>query len=308
MPRGSKSDPTESGVLVYPKLPVPEPRRQSEPRMPKAPRSAASKKLAMIGGGALVAGIVLGFILRPAIKPDGRVSKLEEQAAESAKAADVQKQRADELAKQASAAAAKEKDLQTQLEAAKKAQTQLADKAKDAEKKAKEADAVQAKLKAAVDKSSGSVSRDGEEIRLQLVDKVLFKVGDDQLTERGKAVLAKVAAALKDMPDKQIWVQGHTDDTPIFVAPPPPAPKKPAKGPPPPKPAPAPVRFATNWELSAARALTVVHYLQDTAKLDPSRLAALAFGQYRPVSRSNKAANRRIEIVLYPHRAVIEKK
>jgi chemotaxis protein MotB len=308
MPRGSKTDPTESGVLVYPKLPVPDPRRQSEPRMPKGSRPLANKTLAAVAAGALVAGIVVGFILRPSLKPDSRVARLEEQAAESAKAADIQKQRADELDKTASGAAAKQKDLETQLATAKKAQGQLADKAKDADKKAKEADAVQAKLKAAVDKASGSVSQEGEEIHLQLVDKVLFKVGDDQLTDRGKAVLAKVAAALKDLPDKQIWVQGHTDDTPIVVPPPPPAPKKPAKGPPPPKPAPIPVRFATNWELSAARALTVVHYLQDTAKLDPSRLAALAFGQYRPVSRSNKAVNRRIEIVLYPHRAVIEKK
>ena len=60
------------------------------------------------------------------------------------------------------------------------------------------------------------------------------------------------------------------------------------------------MRFASNWELSAARALQVVHYLQDQAKLDPSKLAALAFGEYRPVSKSNKALNRRIEIVLYP--------
>ena len=67
------------------------------------------------------------------------------------------------------------------------------------------------------------------------------------------------------------------------------------------------MKFITNWELSAARALQVVHYLQDKAKIDPTRLAALAFGQYRPVSRSNKAANRRIEIVLYPKKAVLEK-
>ena len=67
------------------------------------------------------------------------------------------------------------------------------------------------------------------------------------------------------------------------------------------------MRFATNWELSAARALNVVHYLQDTAKIDPTRLAALAFGQYRPVSRTNKALNRRIEIVLVPKKAVVEK-
>ncbi len=72
---------------------------------------------------------------------------------------------------------------------------------------------------------------------------------------------------------------------------------------------PAPtVRFKSNWELSAARALQVVHYLQEQAKIDPAKLAALAFGEYRPVSKNNKALNRRIEIVLYPHKAVIEKK
>ena len=64
-----------------------------------------------------------------------------------------------------------------------------------------------------------------------------------------------------------------------------------------------PPRFATNWELSAARALEIVHYLQDTAKLDPTRLAALAFSQYRPVPGANRAASRRIELVLVAKRA-----
>jgi chemotaxis protein MotB len=109
------------------------------------------------------------------------------------------------------------------------------------------------------------------------------------------------------MSDKQIWVQGHTDDQPIVQ---PPAPKTPPlkKGQKPPAAPAAPPgpKFATNWELSAARALTVVHYFQDTSKIDPSRLAALAFGQYRPVS-SNKAYNRRIEIVLYP-KPIVKKK
>jgi chemotaxis protein MotB len=182
--------------------------------------------------------------------------------------------------------------------------------------KTAEAAQLEAKLREALDKV-GEVTANNQEINLQLVDKVLFKTGEDQLTERGKAVLAKVATALKELPDKQIWVQGHTDTTPIVVPPAPkpaPPPKKSGKGakgaksapPPPPPPAPAP-RFSSNWELSAARALTVVHYLQDTAKLEPTRLAALAFGEYRPVSRSNKAANRRIEIVLYPHRARIDR-
>ncbi len=124
-------------------------------------------------------------------------------------------------------------------------------------------------------------------------------------------MLDKVGVALRDLPDKQIWVQGHTDDQPIIVPPPPPPPvktpappPKPAPKPAPTTPVPPPVKFVTNWELSAARALQVVHYLQDSAKIDPTRLAAVAFGQYHPVSRTDRAQNRRIEIVLYPKRVV----
>ena len=115
-------------------------------------------------------------------------------------------------------------------------------------------------------------------------------------------------------------MQGHTDDQPIIVRkpkpkPPEPAKKgaKPAKGakapkPEPPKPEPpdAMLPFITNWELSAARSLTVVHYLQDEAKIDQTRLAAVAFGQYRPVSKT-KSKNRRIEIVLYPKAKIAPK-
>ena len=306
MPRSSKdsskNDPTDTGILLDRKLPVPK-SRDSEPRLhgsakwPKPP--VANKTLALVAGGALVFGGIVGFLIRPRLVKDARIVKLETSLDEARKTATTDRDRAATSESKLKVVTAAKSDVEKQLELAKKTQTKLADKAADAEKKAKESETVQNKLKAAIDKSSGTVSSEGDEIRLQLIDKVLFKLGDDQLTERGKAVLGKVGKALADLPDKQIWVQGHTDDSPIVV---PPAPKKPVKG------APAPtVRFATNWELSAARALTVVHYLQDTAKLDPSRLAALAFGQYRPVSRSNKAANRRIEIVLYPHRAVISR-
>jgi chemotaxis protein MotB len=300
--KDSKNDPTDTGILLPPdkKLPVPK-SRISEPslRGGAGAGSVANKTIALVAGGALVFGGVVGFLLRPRFMKDERIGKLETNLAESRKAQVADRDRAATAESELKVAAVAKSDLEKQLETAKKAQTQLADKAAETEKKAKEVDAAQSKLKAAIDKSSGSVSTEGDEIRLQLIDKVLFKVGDDQLTDRGKAVLGKVGKALTDLPDKQIWVQGHTDDSPIVI---PPAPKKAPKGTPPPT-----VRFATNWELSAARALTVVHYLQDTAKIDPSRLAALAFGQYRPVSRSNKAANRRIEIVLYPHRAVIKR-
>jgi chemotaxis protein MotB len=127
----------------------------------------------------------------------------------------------------------------------------------------------------------GQVSQSGGAIRLELVDKVLFAVGKSELTERGKQVLGKVGVALRDARDNQIWVQGHTDDLPIT----------PARGVTP--------TFPSNWELAATRALTVVHYLQDVSRIEPQRLAAVAFGQYRPISRT-RAKNRRIEIVLYP--------
>ena len=181
--------------------------------------------------------------------------------------------------------------------------------------KADEAKALQDKLAKVVGQAGEVTTADGA-VKLELVDQILFPVGQAELTDKGKEVLSKVGEALKDV-DKQVWVQGHTDDQPIFIkkeAPKPP-PKQPPRGakPAPPKKEPtkadkpdAVLAFTTNWELSAARALTVVHYLQDDAKIDPTRLAAVAFSQYRPVSKV-KAKNRRIEIVLYPRVAITPK-
>ena len=174
-------------------------------------------------------------------------------------------------------AAARAETLEAELAAARAA---LAEHAAEKEKLQGESDELEQKLAKLVG-DGGSVSRNGDEITLELVDKVLFPLGEAELTPRGEVVMYEVGEALKEVPDKQIWVQGHTDTTPIRT-------KKDV----------AP-KFATNWELSAARALTVVHYLQDEAKLDPRRLAAVAFGQHRPASKV-KAKNRRIEIVLYP--------
>jgi chemotaxis protein MotB len=218
-------------------------------------------------------------------KPDDRVKALETELAKTK----------DELA-QANAKADELKKNEAELQA-----------------KADEASALQSKLAAAVGQNGEVTTADGA-VKLELVDQILFPTGEADLTASGKEVLGKVGAALKEIGDKQIWVQGHTDDQPIFAKKPRPAEAaklkvvKPAKGARPAKPDPkakpaetndAVLPFVTNWELSAARALTVVHYLQDDAKLEPTRLAAVAFGQYRPVSKT-KAKNRRIEIVLYP--------
>lgn len=282
-----KDDP--SGILVYPKLDVPK-ARQSEPRVATIKKQRAwGWYLAIVL--ALAGGTALGFVLAPGSHA-GEATRAKADAAAADHAREVEKQRADGLQ------AANDK-LKQDRDAAAKQLADLTGQKADVDKKAAALAAEQQKLQATIDKSQGSVDTEGDEIHLKLVDKVLFAVGDDQLTDKGKAVLDKVAVALKDLPDKQVWVQGHTDDQPIYVKP---AKKKPAKGE-----KPEPVRFITNWELSAARALQVVHYLQDTAKIDPARLAALAFGQYRPVSRRDKSANRRIEIVLYPKKVELSK-
>ncbi len=289
---------TDDGIEVYPRLPIPKGggKRDSEPAMSRG-KPSPSKKPWLAAGGAAVVGVLAGFVVRPMLTTDARIGEAEDKVAVAAKATDVQKTRGDALETKLRKLELDKIAVEEKLIDATKVQKDLAGKVAVAESKIKEQSDISAKLQATVDKSIGLVSSDGEEITLRLVDKVLFKTLEDQLTEQGKKVLDQVAVALKEIPDKQIWVQGHTDDQPIgrLPAPKAPPPKKGQK----PEPSSAP-KFATNWELSAARALTVVHYLQDVAKVDPSRLAALAFGQYRPVSKVNKAANRRIEIVLYP--------
>jgi chemotaxis protein MotB len=294
-----KKDP--SGIEVYPRLPVPSQRR-SEPKLSDRASGWSTTALVIVAVFAVGIGGAIVYFLAPSRAKE--LQAVHEELAATKTAAKTESDRADAANKQLEVVTKDKKELEAKY-------TTASLKLAENEKQAAAANAAaQKRLQQAVDASSGEVSSEGEEIHLKLVDKVLFAVGDDQLTDKGKHVLAKVGKALADLPDKQVWVQGHTDDQPIIV-PPPPAPKKPVKGAkkakaPAPEPAPGP-RFASNWELSAARALQVVHYLQDVAKIEPSRLAALAFGQYRPVSKSNKALNRRIEIVLYPHKAVIEK-
>jgi chemotaxis protein MotB len=288
-----------SGMVVYPKLPVPSSNRAESRMKPSGPEGFSKPKIAGAVAAVALLGGALGFFLAPDKADELEVA--EKEAATQKVAAKVEKDRADGMAKQVEVLEKDKQSLEQQL-------SEMTAKAGELERKAKLAnEAAEKKLTAAIDKDTGSVSTEGEEIRLQLVDKVLFAVGDDQLTDKGKAVLAKVAKALKEIPDKQIWVQGHTDDSPIIAPPPPKKTAKKKRGKAAAEPEPTGPRFASNWELSAARALQVVHYLQDVAKIDPTKLAALAFGEYRPISKRNKAQNRRIEIVLYPHRAVVER-
>jgi chemotaxis protein MotB len=115
---------------------------------------------------------------------------------------------------------------------------------------------------------------------VKMRDKVLFSSGSATLNREGKESLRALASALAEVPDKVIRVEGHTDNVPIGSA-----------------------RFPTNWELSTARALAVVRFLQD-AGVDPTKLGAAGYGEYQPVAPNDtpegRSQNRRIEIVLAP--------
>jgi len=121
--------------------------------------------------------------------------------------------------------------------------------------------------------------------RFVFSSEVLFPPGGAGLSPEGRQEVAKVADILRnvaaDIPEGIDWVirvDGHTDDVPLSGL----------------------GEFADNWELSQARALSVVKYMADFLGIPPGRLAANGFGQYQPVDTANtedaRARNRRIEL------------
>ena len=120
-------------------------------------------------------------------------------------------------------------------------------------------------------------------LTVDVVDKILFDSGQVEIKPEGLAVLKKVVDILIPVSDKIIRVEGHTDNVPIKGG--------------------LAKRYPTNWELSAARAITVTRYLENEG-LDPALLSAAAFGEYQPVADNDtpegRAKNRRIAIVLLP--------
>jgi chemotaxis protein MotB len=145
-------------------------------------------------------------------------------------------------------------------------------------------DELVSELKNEIADKTVQVERIRDQLRVDLVDEVLFDSGEASLKPAGIAVFGKIGAVLAKTTDRRVEVQGHTDNVPITGA--------------------LAKRFPTNWELSAARATNVVRFLQEVAKLDPRRLTASAYSEFRPRGTNDSAAgrrqNRRIEILLIP--------
>jgi len=124
------------------------------------------------------------------------------------------------------------------------------------------------------------------QVKMILVDKILFEAGSVDISEQGKALLLIIARSIKDSKSQNVVVEGHTDDQPLGGR--------------------LRKRFPSNWELSTARAAVVVRFLQHTGELSPKTLSVKGYSFYRPLasnqSKDGRRQNRRIEIILSPKR------
>jgi len=162
--------------------------------------------------------------------------------------------------------------------------SQKAQKAEQLEKATQTYQDLQKKLEKEIQQGQVQLKEMKDRLTMTMVDKIIFPSGSTEISADGKKVLDKVISILKDVKDKRIQVEGHTDNVKIVSD--------------------LKKRFPTNWELSTARATEVVRYLQETGGIDSTLLSATGYGEYQPVAPNDtdegKHMNRRIEIVLLP--------
>jgi chemotaxis protein MotB len=123
-----------------------------------------------------------------------------------------------------------------------------------------------------------NVSYSNQGAHITFEDFLLFNFGKADINLGGLAFLEKMATLIQKIP-YPVRVEGHTDNVPIHT-----------------------VRYPSNWELSIARAVSVVKYFAESGKINPQRLSAVGYGETRPLvpndSPANRTRNRRVEIVL----------
>ncbi len=163
-------------------------------------------------------------------------------------------------------------------------QSRIADLQQAQETSAQMSKALENEMRADLESRDVTISNLQGRLTVSILDRVLFDSGEAVLKPDGQAVMRKVAALLAEHPRLQIQVVGHTDNLPI---------RPDARN-----------RFASNWELSTARALAAVHFLTEAAGVDTRRVGAVGYGEFRPIADNltadGRAKNRRIEIAILP--------
>jgi len=142
-------------------------------------------------------------------------------------------------------------------------------------------DELEKRLQDEINNKQVKVEMQDKGLVITFVSEVLFDSGKAKLRHDSYPKLDKVADVLNTtVADLNVGVEGHTDNQPIKRS-----------------------GWKSNWELSTARALSVLHYLSDKSVSEP-RLAAIGYGEYKPVAsndtKEGRQSNRRVEIVILP--------
>jgi chemotaxis protein MotB len=174
-------------------------------------------------------------------------------------------------------------NLSTSLEDAKRRMAELQKAHEQAELRAAQFRTLVAKFKSMIDSGKLKVEIRNGLMLVKLADNILFDPGKTDLKKEGKDALKEVGAVLAGINGRKFQVAGHTDNQGL------------AKG----------SKYKTNWELSTARAVEVVHFLIDQGGMPGDRLSAAGFADQLPVAANDtddgRKANRRIEIAVMPN-------
>lgn len=141
---------------------------------------------------------------------------------------------------------------------------------------------LESRLRGEINNDQVKVEMGDRGLVITFLAEVLFDSGKAKLKNASLDTLSKVAGVLNStVRDLNIGIEGHTDNVPITKS-----------------------SWKSNWELSTARALSVLHYLVTDQSIDPNRLSATGYGEYRPVADNatseGRQKNRRVEIVVIP--------
>lgn len=123
-----------------------------------------------------------------------------------------------------------------------------------------------------------SVTMNRRGVFVDIKEAILFEPGSAEIKETGIIVLKQLEGLINDF-DNDIVIEGHTDDVPMNTS-----------------------LYPSNWELSTGRAVAVVRFLSEAERVDPKRLSAIGYSEYRPIAgndnRANRAINRRVNILI----------
>ncbi|MCC7403321.1 MAG: OmpA family protein [Bdellovibrionales bacterium] len=166
------------------------------------------------------------------------------------------------------------------VEEMKTALQQSAERKKESERRVKEYSQLLNRFKKLIDAEKLRVKIVRGRMIVELPSDILFASGSAKLSDKGEASIKEVATILASIPDREFQIEGHTDNVPIKTA-----------------------RYASNWELAADRAVTVLRTMLDGG-MPAQKLSIASFGEHRPVNANQtpeeKSANRRIDVVVVP--------